>query len=236
MPAHCSRTPGRGEGLRGVLEVGGASLANPEVGRSLLCRQSSGVSRIESSSPKRPPFRLTPSGSPAAPQPRAARAGKAHSPGVQAQAPLAPAPCAVPPHPDFATCSERGGLQRPHQQAANFVPSSAGAILAKFVRPNPLPTCAGDAPARAAQALGPRGAARSPGRTGEFATVAAARAPRRPRGASASPLGGRGLGAPGRGRARGPRLPAVAPDHYRRPARALRGRSARSLRRGAGDN
>lgn len=147
---------------------------------------------------------------------------------------LATAPRAVPQHPVFATCSERGGLQRPHRQAANFVPCGAGAILAKFVRPSPLPTCAGEAPARAAQALGPPGAARSPGRTGEFATVA--RAPRRPSGASASPLGGRGLGAPGRGRARGPRLPAVAPGHYRRPVRALRGRSARALRRGAGDN
>lgn len=44
---------------------------------------------------------------------------------------------------------------------------SAAAILAKFARLSPLPTCAGDAPARAARAPGPRGPARSPGRTGE---------------------------------------------------------------------
>lgn len=100
VPAHCSRTPGRGEGLRGILEVGGATLANPEVGRSLLCSQSSGVSRIESSSPKRPPFRLSPSGSPAAPQPRAAGAGKVQS-GCPGTGPAGPRSPRGPPAPRF---------------------------------------------------------------------------------------------------------------------------------------
>ncbi|XP_053763612.1 translation initiation factor IF-2-like [Panthera pardus] len=120
---------------------------------------------------------------PAARPQGAARAGKARGRGVPGQArmprvgPQRPAP---PPHPVSATCSERGRLWRPQRQAANFVPSGAGAIPAKFVRPSPLPTCAGDAPARAARAPGPRGAARSPGRTGES-----------PQSPPPAPLGGR---------------------------------------------
>lgn len=127
-----------------------------------------------------------------------------------------------PPAPRFPKLAANAAASRaPHPQAANFVPSSEGAILAKFVRQSPTPYLRWGRAARAARAPGPPGAARSaqPGTHRGVATVAAARAPRRPRGASASPSGGRGLGAPGRGRARGPRLPAVALGHYRPPAR-----------------
>lgn len=98
-------------------------------------------------------------------------AGKVRSPGVPAQTLLARAGPRAPrcnPAPRFPKLAANTAASRdPHPQAANFVPSSEGAILAKFVWPSPLPTCAGDAPARAARAPGPPGAARSPGHTGE---------------------------------------------------------------------
>lgn len=137
--------------------------------------------------PKRPAFRpAPPHGPPAAAPPLACRAppelGR-RAAGTPELSPSGPAPPRAPrrPRPRFsATCGQRGGPQRPRRRAANFVPSSAGAILAKFARPSPLPTCAGDAPARAARAPGPRGAARSPGRTGES-----------PQSPPPAPLGGR---------------------------------------------
>lgn len=77
---------------------------------------------IEFSSPKRPPLQAAPSGSPAAPPPRPRwtppEAGR-RAVRVSNRRPrwpaMAPAPRAVPRHPDFASCSESGGLQRPHR-------------------------------------------------------------------------------------------------------------------------
>lgn len=81
------------------------------------------------------------------------------------------------------------------------MPSSAEAILTKFARPSPFPTCAGDAPARAAQALGPRGAARSPGCTGS-SPPSPPPAPLGDRAEPPPPVRGEGSRSPGRGRAR----------------------------------
>lgn len=183
--------------MEGVLESGGAALASPEVGRSLLrgrscgshaksgCRaagkRSESGSRDASIPGRRVPALLPrPRRSPAGRR-RSGKGAQSGSPGAGPAAPRwAPRPAPPPPPPVSTTCSERSGLWRPQRLAANFAPSGAGAILAKFVRPSPLPTCAGDAPARAAPAPGPRGAARSPGRTGES-----------PQSPPPAPLGGR---------------------------------------------
>lgn len=118
------------------------------------------------------------------------------------------------------------------RRVTNFVPSSAGAIGAKLVRPRPLPTCRSGRRAAPRRALrpGPRGAAhRPPGTHRGVAAVAAQPPPPRE--------GEGGVCSPRRGR-RGDLavLPAGAPGHCCSPARLLRGRSARTLRRGAGDN
>ena len=159
-----------------------AALANPEGGRSLLRSLSSGVSREargraagargESSSRNAPRSSPLPPALP--PRPRRWLAGRRPSreggqPGVPAQAPGSARPPrpAPPPPPVFRHLRP---TQRPPETppaGSKLCAPSAGAILAKFVRLSPLPTCAGDAPARAARAPGPRGPARSPGRTGE---------------------------------------------------------------------
>lgn len=82
--------------------------------------------------------------------------------------PLHSAPeCRIRPIALPKTYSKYSGLRRPYPLEANFVPSSARAIIAKFARQSPFLTCAGKEPARVALTPGPPGAARSPGRTGE---------------------------------------------------------------------
>lgn len=148
---------------------------------------------------------------------------------------LAPA-CRAAPAPRFRN------LQRTRRPLET--PAAGSKLYALRRRSDPGKVCAaeptpylrwGRARSRRSGA-GAAGSSAQPGTHRGVAAVAAARAPRRRRRASASTEGGRGLGAPGRGRARGPRLPAVAPGRYRPPSRALRGRWARALQRGAGDN
>lgn len=82
--------------------------------------------------------------------------------------PLHSAPeCRIRPIALPKTYSKYSGLRRLYPLEANFVPSSARAIIAKFARQSPFLTCAGKEPARVALTPGPPGAARSPGRTGE---------------------------------------------------------------------
>lgn len=150
--------------------------------------------KFESRAPRTPYPLGPPFCSPAAPcpPPRAAPGWTLPLSGQAESRPHHPAPIPTPCSQQLA--AKRSALQRPQRRPANFVPSGTEAILAKFVRHSTLPTCAGEAPTRAAWAPRPRGAASSPGRTGSR---------RRPR-----PLpwslrllgGGRGLGAPGRAR------------------------------------
>lgn len=182
--------------------------------------------RFESSSPKRAAYRPTPSGSFAASPPRAHRAPRSRE-GAQSGCPCAdpvgpgwiPRPALYPrtPFPKLAA----------NTAASRDPPPTSSKLCALQRRSDPRKVCAaeptpylrwGRARPRRSGA-GPAGSSAQPGTHRGDATVAATRAPRRPRAASASLLGGRGLGAPGRGRARGPRLPAVALGHYRPPAR-----------------
>lgn len=223
--------------------------ANPKVGRSPLRNLPSGVSprpvgraagaRVESA----PRNARHSCGLLLAllPRPRRALTGRRQSrDGMQSGRPGAGdrAPSTVPPPPvsrfprfaaNAASSRDPAGRQQtlcpPAQERSRKVCAAEPTPYLHWGRARPRLSGAG-----------PAGSSAQPGTHRGVATVASARAPRRPRSASASPLGGRGLGALGRGRARGPRLPAVAPGHYRPPVRALRGRSARALRRGTGDN
>lgn len=141
---------------------------------------------------------------PAAGSQGAARAGKAGSRASQRRLPAPRGPGA--PSRPRAPISLHLRPTRPPPETppagSKLCAPSATAILAKFARPGPLPTCAGDAPARAARAPGPRRAARSPGRTGESPPPPppaplggrAEPPPPRPGGGVSEPRGGGGRG------------------------------------------
>lgn len=199
----------------------------------------------ESSSPKRPPFQAAPPGPLAAPPPRprrvppeaGRRAVRASERRPRRPAP-APAPRAGPRHPVFLQLAANAAASRdPAGRQQTLCPPAQKRFSQSLCGPEPLPYLRWGRARPRRSGAGPAGSSAQPGMRGEFATVAAARAPRRPRGASASRSGG-GVSEPraGAGAGAGPRLPAVAPGRYRRPARALRRRSARALRREAGDN
>lgn len=159
-----------------------AALANPEGGRSLLRSLSSGVprdararaagARGESSSRNAPHSGPLPPALP--PRPRRWHAGRRPSRegGQRVSQRRRPARRGLraprrPPPPVFRHLRPTRRPPETPPAGSKLCAPSAAAILAKFARLSPLPTCAGDAPARAARAPGPRGPARSPGRTGE---------------------------------------------------------------------
>lgn len=163
---------------------------------------------MEFSSPKRPPCQAAPFGPLAAPPPRPRRAppeARRRAVRVSERRPRRPAPAPRPAPANgtpFLQLAQR--TRRPPE-----TPPVGSKLCALQRRSDPHKVCAaeplpylrwGSARPRRSGA-GPAGSSAQPWMRREFATVAAARAPRRPRGASASRWG-EGSRSPGRGRAR----------------------------------
>lgn len=212
MPAHCSWTPGRCEGLRGVLDghLRTSRLAGHFFAASPLGSPTKPVGRaagahIAFSSPKRPPLQAAPSGSPAAPPPRprwtppeAGRRAVRVSKRRPRWSALAPAPRAVPGTPFLQVAANAAASRDPTGRQQTLCPPAQKRFSQSLRgRAHSLPALGTRPPAPLRRwARGELRAARdAPG-------VRHRRRRPRPSATARSlrlPLGGRGLGAPGGG-------------------------------------